>query len=91
MEMSIRHLPFWMTFENCMSCSLARIHLLSFLCYGCKLYTCMLIILLALLHVIYLFIYLFFSSSLYDVSDHNKSVAVVGAGVRYYFLFLFLI
>lgn len=88
MEMLITHLPFWMAFESCMSCSLARIHLLSFLCYGCKLCTCMSTDLLALLHVTF---FIFFSFSLYDVSDHNKSVAVVGAGVRYYFYFLFFI
>lgn len=77
MEMLITHLHFWMTFENSTSFSPARIPLLSFHCYG--------LVGVASCH---LFLY-FFCFSLLDVSDQNKSVAVVGAGVRYYF-FIFI-
>lgn len=85
MEMLITHLHFWMTFENSTSFSPARIPLLSFLCYGCERYTCMPHSLVGVASC-HLFLY-FFCFSLHDVSDQNKSVAVVGAGVRYYYYF----
>lgn len=85
MEMLIAHFPFWMTFENSTSFSPARIRLLSFLCYGCERYTCMPHSLVGVASC-HLFLY-FLSFSLYDVSEHNKSVAVVGAGVRFFFFF----